>query len=286
MFGRRPVATRRCEPVTSVAAAADLERDRDPAAPALDPRRIGVGQDADAFVLQDLADRLRDVRVLARDQPLVALDDGHLAAEAPVHLAELQADVAAAEDHQVRGQEVDGHHRGVVEIGHGIDAGERRDVGATADVDEDLVGREPLVADRHLLRPDEAGVTHVDGDAVGLAQPFLDSLVGDLDDRVLARLDRLHVDPDRALDDDAEVRGPARDVRGAGARDQGLGRDAAVVDAGAAEALALDDRDAPAGLRQAVRQGPARTGRCRSRWHRSCGHVFTSSSAFALRSRG
>ena len=36
------------------------------------------------------------------------------AAEAAVHLGELEADVAAADDDQVRGQEVDVQHRGLV----------------------------------------------------------------------------------------------------------------------------------------------------------------------------
>ena len=60
------------------------------------------------------------------------------AAEAPVHLRELEADVAAADDDQVLGQEVDVHHAGV-----GEDTARRRArrVGhrrPAADVDEDL----------------------------------------------------------------------------------------------------------------------------------------------------
>ena len=98
----------------------------------------------------------------------------------------------------------------------------------------------------------------VDGDAGVLAQALLDALVRDPHDRVLARLDRLHVDPDRPFDHDAEVGGAARDVGRAGARDQRLGRDAAVVDAGAAEALALDDRRPvwPASARRRASDGP------------------------------
>jgi hypothetical protein len=126
--------------------------------------------------------------------------------------------------------------------------------GAAADVDEDLLGAERLPADPHLLRPDETGVADMDGDARVLAQGLLDALVGDLDDRVLARLDRLHVHPHRALDHDAEVGRATRHVRRPGARDQRLGRDAAIVDAGAAEALALDHGDLLAGLGQAPRE--------------------------------
>src|SRR5262249_12252616 len=50
---------------------------------------------------------------------------------------------------------------------------------------------------------------------------------------------------------EAVVRAASRGVDGVGAGDQGLGRRAACVDAGAAEAAALDDGDALARARQA-----------------------------------
>ena len=59
----------------------------------------------------------------------------------------------------------------------------------------------------------------------------------------------------RAIDHDAEVPTVPRDVRGARARDQGLRRDAAVVDAGAAEQLAFHDGDLHACRGEAVRWG-------------------------------
>lgn len=49
------------------------------------------------------------------------------------------------------------------------------------------------------------------------------------------------------------IGGVARYVRGAGARDEGLGRDAADIDAGPAEKLALNDDGFPT---QAQRRGP------------------------------
>src|SRR5262249_13534705 len=61
-------------------------------------------------------------------------------------------------------------------------------------------------------------------------------------DGVLPRLDAPHVDAERARDVHAELAGTARHVRGVGARDQGLGRDASRVDARTAEPPALDDR--------------------------------------------
>src|SRR5213078_2546204 len=78
------------------------------------------------------------------------------------------------------------------------------------------------------------------------------------DDAVLARLDRGHVDRDRAADRDAPARGVARDPGGPRAGDEGLGRDAPIVDAGAAEPALLDQRDALAPLGQP--RGKERTG--------------------------
>ena len=53
-----------------------------------------------------------------------------------------------------------------------------------------------------------------------------------------------------AVEHDAEVGGATRDMGGTRARDQRLGRDAADVDAGAADQLALDDRGLAAGIAQ------------------------------------
>ena len=70
------------------------------------------------------------------------------------------------------------------------------------------------------------------------------------DDRVLARLDPLHVDADLAGDRYAVFGRPPRRLRRIGARHQRLGRRAAGVDAGAADEIALDDRDLHAGAGQ------------------------------------
>ena len=55
------------------------------------------------------------------------LDDRHLAAEAAVHLGELEADVAAADDRPgARGRKSSVHHRAVGQVGDLVDAGHRR----------------------------------------------------------------------------------------------------------------------------------------------------------------
>ena len=80
-----------------------------------------------------------------------------------------------------------------------------------------------------------------------LPEPVRHAAIRLRDDLVLARLDAGHVDADRTVDHDAEVVAAARDVRGAGARDQRLGRNAADIHTGAADALALEDRRLAAG---------------------------------------
>src|SRR5262249_16703460 len=72
----------------------------------------------DALVFQDALDRRGDILVLAGDEPVGHLDDRHLAPEAPVHLPELEPDVASPHDDQVGGQVVDVHHRAVGQVGY------------------------------------------------------------------------------------------------------------------------------------------------------------------------
>ena len=167
-----------------------------------------------------------------------------------IHLRELEADVAAADDDQMLGHAVERQHRRVGEERHVVDA---RHVGherAAADVDEDARRGQQLVADADGVRALEPGVPLDDRAAGHAAQPFLDAGRARWRDGVGARLDLGHVDPDAAVEDDAVVGGAAREVRGIGAGDQRLGRHAAGVDAGAAEELALDERDLHAGAGQ------------------------------------
>ena len=85
--------------------------------------------------------RIGDVVVFAIDQARPFLDDGDLAAEAAEHLAELEADVAAADDDQMSAARCRGP---VIELlvryGTVVDALERRHRGPRPDVDEDAIG--------------------------------------------------------------------------------------------------------------------------------------------------
>ena len=112
---------------------------------------------------------------------------------------------------------------------------------------------EALVADADLVRPTRSGRgPSKTVQFCSLAQPASTPVRDCAGDLVLARLDARHVDGDGATDADAELGGAARQMRGVGARDHRLGRDAAGVDAGAAEPTALDDRDLHAGAGEAA----------------------------------
>ena len=96
--------------------------DADAAVALVQRRHCGVQPEGDAFAFEHRLDRGRDFLVLARDDARRHLDDRDAAAEAPVHLRELEADVAAADDDQVLGQEIDVHHAGAREERHVADA--------------------------------------------------------------------------------------------------------------------------------------------------------------------
>ena len=224
-------------------ALAAFQADGDAVAAFLVGDAFGVQPDLHAFLLKDRLHRVGHVGVLARDQPVGHLHDGHAAPEAAIHLRELKPDIGAADDDEMLRQEVDVHHR---RAGQVVDLFEPRRVrheGVAADVDDDLRRLEQPAVDADRVRALETAVA-VDHRKVGVRlQPFLDVLVRGADDAVLARLDALHVDFDVSAEHHAEIRGAPRDVGGAGACDQRLRRDAADIDAGAAVELALENRD-------------------------------------------
>ncbi len=195
-------------------------------------------------------DRCGHILVFAADQARAHLDDRHCAAEAPVHLREFEPDIAAADDQQVIGHEVDAHHAGIGEVTYVGEAVDAVHGSAAADIDENLRRFEQALADPHAARTFEARLALDQRDVRRLADPFADVGVRLRDDRILARLDPCHVDPNRPVEYDAEIGGATRDMGGTRARDQRLGGNAADVDAGAADQLALDDRGFAAGIAQ------------------------------------
>src|ERR1051326_6687529 len=97
--------------------------------------------------------------------------DGDLAAEAPVHLAEFEADVAAADDEQVRRQEIHVHHAAVGEVGDLVEAGHIGDDGSSADIDEDGWGGENRAVYGNLIGRYEARLALIYGAVVEAPDP-------------------------------------------------------------------------------------------------------------------
>ena len=213
---------------------------------------------------QDAGDRGGNVLVFARDEARRHLDDCHLAAEAAVDLGELESDVAAADNDQVR-RAGTRRRAGVLLVKYSTWS--RPGISGTAARPPTLMkisGRaQGLAADRHRLRRGEACVPLIDGDHGIASQRLLDAAVGEAQHIVLARLDLPHVDGDGAWDRNAVISGAAGEMRGIGTRHQRLGRRAAGVDAGAAEAVALDDRHALARRLPGDVRATGRPGRCR-----------------------
>ena len=131
------------------------------------------------------------------------------------------------------------------DVGEVVDVGQAGDVGhhgAATDVEEDPVGLEHLVVDPDGVRSLEPGVPADQRAALHAVEPGLDAVPIVEHDGVLARLDLCDVDRDLAGAD--TVLGAASGhVCGVRAGDQRLGRNAAVVDARAADELALDHCD-------------------------------------------
>jgi hypothetical protein len=182
----------------------------------------------------------RSTLVVPRDEARAHLDHGDAAPEAPVHLRELEADVAPTDDDQVLRQEIDLHHAGVREMGNLVEARELGNPGTGPDVDEDPVGLDRVPVHPNRVLAFKAGVPPVEGDVLHPLEPLGDSPVRLAGHLLHPRLDPGHVDLNGSFDPHAEVRGPARHIRGPRTGHERLGRDAADVDAGAPDLLALD----------------------------------------------
>ena len=83
--------------------------------PPLDPEHLGRKENLDPFVTEEPPDGVRDVGILPADQLRPVLDHRHAAAETAVSLGQFEADIAAAEHDQVRGQAIEFEHLDVRE---------------------------------------------------------------------------------------------------------------------------------------------------------------------------
>ena len=204
---------------------------------------------------QEASDLGGDVGVLPCRDPLAALDDGDGAAEAGEELSQLQADVAATEDHEVGRELVEMEHAVVVEPRDVIEAGDRWLRGAGADVEEHVGGGQQAISDGDCeLGIRAAGESSL---AVQQRQPFgvgkglglpVDPAV---DERVLARHDGGEVDGHVASAHAVSPSGP-RQVGHPGRRPQRLGRPAATIQARTAHLVGFDQGDLAAGSHEVM----------------------------------
>src|SRR4029077_3739625 len=211
-----------------------------------------VEADLDSFGPENLPDRVRDVRILAAYQPRGHLDYGHAAAKTAVHLSELESPVTASDDDQVFGEEVDVHQALVGQIGNLIHPRHTGYERPAAHVDEEAFAGQRLGTDADGVRVEEPRVPGVDRDVRERAQPALEARGRALNQRILSRLGAGHVRLHGPGDLHPILRGPLRQPCGVGARNQGLRRSTAVVEAGAAKFPALDDGHPHPSLGKAV----------------------------------
>jgi hypothetical protein len=211
---------------------------------------LGADAELDATLLESLLGGLGDLGVLDRHDPVDGLDHGHLGAQGAVEAGEFDADGARADHDQRLGH---GLRRQGVAIGPDLVAvrhrADGRDVAGAGAAGQDdvlgldgaaaagLQGDDDLRSRRALLELSLAFddldlvLLHQEGDAarhgLGHAARALDDLV-EVERRLLDR-QAVAIQVRQLLEDLAGLQ-------------QGLGGDAAPVQADAAKVLALDDR--------------------------------------------
>jgi hypothetical protein len=215
---------------------------------------LGVQSHIDLFACQNVSNCVGYIVVFTAQEFRPAVDHYDLTPEAPVHLSELQADITAADDDQVARQEIDIHHRGVVQIGNGVETGDFWYHRSPADVNEDLIRGENGIADAKLAIGRKSGMALEDA-AIGRGfEPIFYARPGRTRNLVLARLHPRHIYRDCAANAHSEIFGAARDVGSTCAGDKSLGRNTSRVHTSPAEAVSFDDCDLASGFRQSCGQ--------------------------------
>ena len=186
-------------------------------------------------------------------QPGTLLDDGDVGPEAPVHLGELQRDVAAADDDQMLGHGVEFQD---ADVGQVVDVGQSRDVGhdgPAADVEEDALGLDDPAIDRERVRSVKRACPRI---KVHPSMPSSQPSTPSRSSWTMPSLRALTFAMSTVTADgaDPEIGRPARDVGRVRTGDQSLGRDAAIVDARSADQFAFDDCDGLTRRRQPAGQ--------------------------------
>ena len=226
-----------------------VQRHGDSRAITLQTDAIGAGANLYALSFQRRADRFRDVTVFARDQPVVAFDDGDLCAEAPLHLSELKADVASSDDDEVLRHPLECHHVGIVEIRDIGDPGYIGDARPAPDVQKDLRGIQYPVSDHDRRRAGETCMTSQERQPIHRTKRGFTTFARVARDLECPSRGDLHVEPDGSRHN-AKFRTAPGKVHRPRARNQRLGRHATGIDASPTYKFALDQCDCHSRRRQ------------------------------------
>src|SRR5262249_11275916 len=186
-------------------AADDISRDG--VAVACHPLNLAADVGLDTFAVQDIGDGLANVFVLACNQVRRALDYGYFAAETSIDLREFKADIAAAQNDEMRRQEVHVQDRAVGEVANIIKSGNGRRQRASSDVDEYPIGLQDFVGDLDRMRASKSGMAFENRAALEIFQPALDALARVAGYMILSGLYRFHVDSNVARDFHPEIGG-------------------------------------------------------------------------------
>src|SRR6266568_1292545 len=221
--------------------------------------RLRLHVDLDAELLQAPRDDANRVEVRPRQDLVHDLDHDDAAAELRVERADLEPGDAAADDREVRRDagELERFLRAQDLLAIEAEGGQ---VGRSAARRDDRVRERDVLGDArasdvHAAGSGERCLSGEDLHAVPLAQ-LADSVHEPLHDGRLPRLQPSHVDLDRS-GLDASFGGALDRLNEVPRVDEGLARDAAVVQAFAAELVPLDEEDVLAELRRADRRGIA-----------------------------
>ena len=205
-MGRRPTASRTCEPTTSRSPDSQSTTDSDICAELREADAFGAETNTDVpppRVCPCTAAETSSSSRWIKARPF--LNDGHLAAETPVHLREFERNVAAADDDEVTRQDVEIQHRGVGQVVDLVEASHVGHEGAASHIEEDAIGRQQFFSDPDLVRRLKARMGFVDG-AIGHAfQPSLQAGARFSRDGILSGLHPFHVDTDSPADRHAIV---------------------------------------------------------------------------------
>ena len=207
----------------------------------------------DPLALQQILQRLGDIRVLRRCDLWGRFEDHHFAAHPPIELRHLERDDAGANHDQSLWQIAVLQPVAGVDHVDIADSFDRRNRGARSGVEHDLVGGKTLIAGHDAKSIAFAAVEpRLSGDDFA-SEPMFDSRSLADDDVASALDDSPEIDLD-GRNAQSEIASAARKMCHTRRSDCRFCRCASEVHARSAEVLALDQHDPLAQARQRVRQ--------------------------------